>query len=63
MASSLKSLLPRSLFGRAVFIIVLPLVLVQAVAIFVFYDRVWETVTRRLTQAVAGEIGLTIDAW
>jgi two-component system osmolarity sensor histidine kinase EnvZ len=33
------------------------------VAIFVFYDRVWETVTRRLTQAVAGEIGLTIDAW
>jgi two-component system osmolarity sensor histidine kinase EnvZ len=46
-----------------VFIIVLPLVLVQAVAIFVFYDRVWETVTRRLTQAVAGEIGLTIDAW
>ncbi|MBM3626301.1 MAG: two-component sensor histidine kinase, partial [Alphaproteobacteria bacterium] len=63
MPASLKPLLPRSLFGRAVFIIVLPLVLVQAVAIFVFYDRVWETVTRRLTQAVAGEISLTIDAW
>ncbi len=63
MPASLKPLLPRSLFGRAVFIIVLPLVLVQAVAIFVFYDRVWETVTRRLTQAVAGEIGMTIDAW
>jgi two-component system osmolarity sensor histidine kinase EnvZ len=46
-----------------VFIIVLPLVLVQAVAIFVFYDRVWETVTRRLTQAVAGEIAMTIDTW
>jgi len=63
MPASLKPLLPRSLFGRAVFIIVLPLVLVKAVAIFVFYDRVWETVTRRLTQAVAGEISLTIDAW
>ncbi|MFZ9635969.1 MAG: ATP-binding protein, partial [Alphaproteobacteria bacterium] len=37
--------------------------LVLAVAIFVFYDRVWETGTRRLTQAGAGEIGLTIDAW
>jgi len=63
MPASLKPLLPRSLFGRAVFIIVLPLVLVQAVAIFVFYDRVWETVTRRLTQAVAGEIAMTIDTW
>lgn len=59
----IKSFLPRSLFGRAVFIIVLPLVLVQAVAIFVFYDRVWETVTRRLTQALAGEIAMTIENW
>ncbi|MBL8698910.1 MAG: HAMP domain-containing protein [Alphaproteobacteria bacterium] len=55
-----KSLLPRTLFGRAVLIIVLPLVLVQLVAIFVFYDRVWETVTRRLSQAVAGEIAMTV---
>lgn len=62
MASLPKSLLPRSLFGRAVLIIVLPLVLVQLVAIFVFYDRVWETVTRRMTQAVAGEIAMTVSA-
>jgi len=63
MNDVIKSLTPRSLFGRAVFIIVLPLVLVQAVAIFVFYDRVWDTVTRRLTHALAGEIAMTIDHW
>jgi two-component system osmolarity sensor histidine kinase EnvZ len=56
-----KSLLPRTLFARAVVITVLPLILVQAIAIFVFYDRVWETVTRRLTHAVAAEIAMTID--
>ena len=59
----IRKLVPRSLFGRAVFIIVLPIILVQAVAIFVFYDRVWETVTRRLSQAVAGEIAMTIQQW
>jgi two-component system, OmpR family, osmolarity sensor histidine kinase EnvZ len=58
----IKSAMPRSLFGRAVVITVLPLILVQAIAIFVFYDRVWETVTRRLTHAVAGEIAVAIDA-
>jgi two-component system osmolarity sensor histidine kinase EnvZ len=59
----LGRLMPRSLFGRAVAIIVLPLILVQVVAIVVFYDRVWETVTRRLTQALAGEIAMTIENW
>jgi two-component system osmolarity sensor histidine kinase EnvZ len=58
--SGFKDMMPRSLFGRAVLIIVLPLVMVQLVAIWVFYDRVWETVTRRLSQAVAGEIALVV---
>lgn len=60
MAFSLKNYLPHSLFGRAIVILVTPLVVVQIVAAFVFYDRVWETVTRRLSNAVAGEIGAII---
>ncbi|MFM8989611.1 MAG: ATP-binding protein [Alphaproteobacteria bacterium] len=63
MVGMVKTLMPRTLFARAVMITVLPLILVQAVAIFVFYDRVWETVTRRLTQAVAGEISVMIETW
>ncbi len=52
-----KRLLPRSLFGRSILIIVTPLVLVQVIATWIFYDRVWDTVSRRLSTAVAGEIG------
>lgn len=63
MAGMVKTLMPRTLFARAVMITVLPLILVQAVAIFVFYDRVFETVTRRLTYAIAGEVAMTIDLW
>jgi two-component system, OmpR family, osmolarity sensor histidine kinase EnvZ len=57
-----KRALPRSLYGRSLIIIILPLVLAQLIATWVFYDRVWETVLRRFSQSVAAEIGLTIDA-
>ena len=60
---SVKRYLPQTLFGRALVIIIAPVILVQLVAAFVFYDRVWHTVTRRLTHAVAGEIAFVIQAW
>jgi two-component system osmolarity sensor histidine kinase EnvZ len=57
----IKRFLPKTLFGRALMILVTPLVLLQIVATHIFIDRHWETVTRRLTAAIAGEIGLVID--
>lgn len=61
MPFSIKQHLPHSLFGRAITILIVPLVVVQLVAAYVFYDRVWETVTRRLSNAVAGEIGTVVQ--
>jgi two-component system osmolarity sensor histidine kinase EnvZ len=57
----LKRLLPLSLFGRSLLIMVTPLVIVQVVAAWVFYDRHWETVSRRLATAVAGEVALLVE--
>jgi len=56
-----KRILPRTLFGRALLIIVTPLVLVQLIATWIFYDRHWDTVSRRLSTGVAGDIAETID--
>ncbi len=61
MPLSLKTYLPHSLFGRAILILVTPLIIVQCVAAFVFYDRVWDIVTRRLANGVAGEIGMVVQ--
>ena len=58
----LKRLLPRTLLGRSLLIIVTPLILLQVVATYVFYDRVWETISWRLSTALAGEIGTIIDS-
>ncbi len=59
--SLIKRILPRSLFGRAVLIIVTPMVLLQVISTWVFYDRHYSTVTKRLAQGLAGDIGAVIQ--
>jgi two-component system, OmpR family, osmolarity sensor histidine kinase EnvZ len=58
----IKRLLPRTMFGRSLLIIVVPLILLQAIAAWVFYDRHWAAVSWRLSAGVAGDIGLVIEA-
>src|SRR5438045_2333474 len=50
------------MFGRSLLIVVMPLILLQAIATWVFYDRHWAAVSWRLSAAVAGDVGLLIDA-
>jgi two-component system, OmpR family, osmolarity sensor histidine kinase EnvZ len=50
------------MFGRSLLLIIVPLVLVQLIAAFVFYARHWEAVSYRLSANVAGDIALVIDA-
>ena len=58
----LKHLLPRSLFGRSLVIIIAPMVLLQAVIAYVFFEREWVKVTSRMAGAVAGDIALIVAA-
>ena len=58
---SVKRYLPRGLFGRAILIIVVPLVLLQVVSGIIFYDRHWLNVSRHRTNALAGEVALVIE--
>jgi two-component system osmolarity sensor histidine kinase EnvZ len=60
--SWIKRVLPRTMFGRSLLIVVMPLILLQAIATWVFYDRHWAAVSWRLSAAVAGDIGLLVDA-
>jgi two-component system osmolarity sensor histidine kinase EnvZ len=57
----IKRFLPRTLFARSFLIITVPVVLAQAIATFVFYDRHWDAMTNRLAYAVAGEIAFLLD--
>lgn len=55
-----RLLLPQSLFGRALLILVLPTIIVQMVATYIFYDRHWENVSRWMASSLAGEIALLV---
>lgn len=58
---ALKNMLPKTLFGRSLLIIVMPLIILQLVSTWIFYDRHWDTITRRLSTAIAGDISLTLE--
>ena len=58
----IKNILPQTLFGRALLIIVTPLILMQAISTFVFFDRHWDTMTRRLAHTLASDIAFIVDS-
>jgi two-component system, OmpR family, osmolarity sensor histidine kinase EnvZ len=57
----IKRVLPRSLLGRSLLMILLPLVLLQAVALQFFYGSHLDVVSRRLTGGIAGELAYTLE--
>lgn len=59
---SIKSYLPRGLYGRAALILLLPIISLQILVSVVFIQRHYDGVTRRMTQSVSGEITLILDS-
>lgn len=52
----LKHLMPKSLFGRGLLIVALPLVLVQLVTVYIFFDRHVDNVSKYMRSSLVGEI-------
>ena len=57
----LRNYLPKTLFGRMLSIILVPMILVQVITVFIFYERHWDTVTRHMASQLAAEIELLAD--
>jgi two-component system osmolarity sensor histidine kinase EnvZ len=57
----LKHYMPRSLYGRAALILLLPVVFVQIVVSVVFTQRHFQGVTAQMTNAAGREIALVLD--
>jgi two-component system osmolarity sensor histidine kinase EnvZ len=56
-----KRLMPRSLLGRSLLMILIPLLALQAVTLQFFYGSHLDIVSRRLSGGIAGEINYTIE--
>ena len=57
----LKNYIPSGLYSRSLMIIIIPIVLIQIVAGYVFLERHWNTVTKRLSHAVISDLSLLVD--
>src|ERR1700742_488226 len=63
MGNAFKGWMPTGLYARALLIMIVPMVVLQSVVAFVFMERHWNTVTRRLSAAVVQDVAGLIDIY
>ena len=59
----LEGHLPKGLYPRSLIIIITPMVLLQSIMAFIFMERHWDQVTKRLSRSVASEIAFLIQTY
>ena len=62
LARRLKAFMPRSLYGRAALILLLPILTLLTVVSVVFIQRLYDEVTRQMTQAVVTDLNFVLTA-
>ncbi len=60
MLKFFKKFLPQSLFRRFLLIILLPNIIIQLVAVYIFYERHWSGVSKRMASSLAGEVEMIV---
>ena len=63
VARWLNSVLPKGLYARALIIMIVPMVVLQSVVAYVFLERHWNLVTRKLSSDVVADISAMIDVY
>src|SRR5262245_37312919 len=63
VAKMLGDLAPKGLYARALIIIIAPIVLLESVVAFIFMERHWNQVTRRLSEATARNVAAVVDLY
>lgn len=57
----MKLITPRSLFGRFMLIIILPVLILQLLTTVIFYKNHWASVSRNMISSLSGEVSLIIN--
>ena len=60
---TLKNVLPKGLFARALLIIIVPMVVLQSVVAFMFMERHYNLVTQRLSAGMVQDIAVLIEMY
>ena len=59
----IKNLLPKGLFYRALLIVAIPVIVLQIIITFVFFDSLWIKTNKGMTRALVNEINTFIEVY
>jgi two-component system osmolarity sensor histidine kinase EnvZ len=62
-SATIKSVMPKGLYARALLIIIVPMVVLQSVVAFMFMERHYNLVTQRLSAGVVQDIATLIEIY
>jgi two-component system osmolarity sensor histidine kinase EnvZ len=60
-ARGLADRMPKGLYARSLMIVLLPMLILQSVVAYVFMERHWQLVTRRLSEALARDVAAVVE--
>ena len=63
LSKILKNILPKRLFYRALLIVAVPVIVLQLIITFVFFDSLWIKTNKGMTRALANEINTFIQVY
>jgi two-component system osmolarity sensor histidine kinase EnvZ len=61
IGARIKRLLPRSLEGRTILILVVPVIIAQLITVYIFFERHFSALSVELSRAVAGDVAMLAD--
>jgi two-component system osmolarity sensor histidine kinase EnvZ len=63
MVLTLRQIAPKSIFGRSVLIIIVPIIVMQMIVAYIFFNAHWATVTANLTESVAADVAVATQLY
>jgi len=63
LSKFIKNILPKKLFYRALLIVAVPVIVLQLVVTFVFFDSLWIKTNKGMTKALVNEINTFIEVY
>ena len=63
LSNFIKNILPKRLFYRALLIVAVPVIVLQIIITFVFFDSLWIKTNKGMTRALVNEINTFIEVY
>ena len=63
LSNLIKNILPKRLFYRALLIVAVPVIVLQIIITFVFFDSLWIKTNKGMTRALVNEINTYIEVY